>query len=116
MCKLTNLRQRYQTDGACIEEDGIHFKMVGTGTQLEDLSLGVCSSRVSVGNNIHELHNCYQQGGTMTESFSRLASYVLSTGVDQTDFVGGPGFKLELGYIGHELSWCVSLVACLVAD
>jgi hypothetical protein len=84
MRKLTNLHQRYQTDGACIVEHGINFKMAGTGTRMEDLFPGVCSIRVSAGYNIHESHNQYQQGGTMMVAFSRLASYVISTGVDQT--------------------------------
>ncbi len=68
--KFTNLHQRYQTDGACIVEHRINFKMAATGTHPEDLSLGVCSSRVSVGHNIHELHNRYQQGRTMMVAFS----------------------------------------------
>jgi hypothetical protein len=84
MRKLTNLHQRYQTDGACIVEHGINFKMAATGTCQEDLFLKVCSSRVSAGHNIHESHNRYQQGRTMTVAFSQLASYVISTGVDQT--------------------------------
>jgi hypothetical protein len=83
--KLTNLHQRYQTDGACIVEHGTNFKMAATGTCPEDLFLGVCSiSRVSAGHNLHELHNRYQQGVTMTAAFSWLASYVISSGVDQT--------------------------------
>jgi hypothetical protein len=60
MCKFTHLHQRYQTDGACIVEHGINFKMAATGTRPKDLFLGVCSSRVSAGHNIHELHNRYQ--------------------------------------------------------
>jgi hypothetical protein len=83
MRKLTHLHQRHQMDGACIVEHGINFKMAATSTRLEDLFLGMCSSRVSSGHNIHELHNRYQKGGTMTVAFSRLASYVLSSGVDQ---------------------------------
>jgi hypothetical protein len=86
MRKLTSLHQRYQMDGACIVEHGINFKMAATGTRLEDRFLGGCSSRVSVGHNIHELHNRYQQGGTMMVAFSWLASYVISTGVDQTGY------------------------------
>ncbi len=82
--KLPNLHQRYQTDGACIVEHGINFKIAATGTHPEDLFLGVCSSRVSVGHNVHEMHNRYQQGGTMMVAFSWLASYIISTGVDQT--------------------------------
>ncbi len=66
-------------------EHGINFKMAATGIRLEDLFPGVCSSRVSAGHNIHEPHNFYQQGGTMMVAFSRLASYVISTGVDQTE-------------------------------
>jgi hypothetical protein len=60
MRKLTHLHQRHQTDGASIVEHGINFKMVATGTHPEDLFPGMCSSRVSAGHNIHELHNCYQ--------------------------------------------------------
>jgi hypothetical protein len=56
--KLTHLH--HQTDGACIVEYGINFKMAATGTHLEDLFLGMCSSSVSVGHSIHELHNHYQ--------------------------------------------------------
>jgi hypothetical protein len=70
MCKLTHLHQRHQTDGACIVEHGVNFKMAATTTRPEDLFTGMCSSRVSVGHNIHELHNCYQLGGTMTVAFS----------------------------------------------
>ncbi len=84
MCKLTHLHQRHETDRACIVEHGINFKMAATGTRPEDLFLGMCSSRVSAGHNILELHNHYQQGGTMTVAFSQLASYVLLSGVDQT--------------------------------
>jgi hypothetical protein len=84
MRKLTHLHQRHQTDRACIVEHGINFKMAATGTRPEDLFPGMCSSRVSAGHNKHELHNCYQQGGTMMVAFSRLACYVLSSRVDQT--------------------------------
>ncbi len=80
MRKLTHLHQRHQKDGACIVEHGKNL----TGTCPEDLFPGMCSSRVSAGHNIHESHNRYQQGRTMTVAFSRLASYVLSPGVDQT--------------------------------
>jgi hypothetical protein len=73
---------RYQMDGACIVEHGVNFKMVATGTQPEDLFWGMCSGRVSASHNIHELHNSYQQGGTMTVAFFWLASYILSTCVD----------------------------------
>jgi hypothetical protein len=84
MRKLTHLHQRHQTDRACIVEHGINFKMAATGTHPEDLFLGMCSSRVSASHNIHKLHNCYQQGRTLLVAFSGLASYVLSSGVDQT--------------------------------
>ncbi len=84
MCKLTHLHQRHQTDGACIVEHGINFKMAATGTHLEDLFLGMYSSRVFAGHNIHKFHSRYQQVGTMMVAFSQLASYVLSSGVDQT--------------------------------
>jgi hypothetical protein len=82
MHKVTHLYQRHQTEGACIVEHGVNFKMAATGTRPEDLSQGMCSSRVSAGHNIYELHNRYQQG-TMTVAFSRLASYVISSEVDQ---------------------------------
>jgi hypothetical protein len=84
MRKLINLHQRNQTDGACIVEHGINYKMASTGTRPEDLFKGGCISRFSVGHNIHELHTQHQQGGTMMVTFSRLASYVILTGVDQT--------------------------------
>ncbi len=84
MHKLTHLHQRHQTDGACIVEHGINFKMAATGTCQEDQFPGMCSSRVSAGHNIHESHNRYQQGGTMMVAFSQLTSYVLLSGVDQT--------------------------------
>jgi hypothetical protein len=84
MCKLTHLHQRHQTDGACIVEHSINFKMAATGTRPEYLFPRMCSSRVSAGHNIHKSHNRYQQGGTMTVAFSRLASYILLSGVDQT--------------------------------
>jgi hypothetical protein len=70
MRKLIHLHQRHQTDGACIVEHSINFKIAATGTRLEDLFPGMCSSRVSDGHNIHELHNRYQQGRTMTVAFS----------------------------------------------
>ncbi len=70
MRKLTHLHQRHRTDGACIVEHGINFKMAATGTHLEELFPGMCSSRVSASHNIHELHNCYQQSGTMMVAFS----------------------------------------------
>jgi hypothetical protein len=70
MHKLTHLHQRHQTDRACIVEHSINFKMAATGTRPEDLFLGMCSSRVSAGQNIHKSHNRYQQGGTMTVAFS----------------------------------------------
>jgi hypothetical protein len=70
MRKLTHLNQRHQTDRACIVEHGINFKMAATGTRPEDLFPGMCSSRVSAGHIIHELHNRYQQGRTMTVAFS----------------------------------------------
>jgi hypothetical protein len=70
MRKLTHLHQRHQTDRACIVEHGIKFKMAAIGTRLEDLFLRMCSSRFSAGHNIHELHNRYQQGGTMMVAFS----------------------------------------------
>jgi hypothetical protein len=82
MHKLTHLHQRHQTDGACIVEHGINFKMATTGTHLKDIFPGMCSSRVFASHNIHELHNRYQQGRTMTVAFSQLASYVISSGVD----------------------------------
>jgi hypothetical protein len=63
MCKLTNLHQWYQNDGACIVEHSVNFKMAATGTQLEDLFPGMCSSMVSAGHNIHQSHSRYQQGG-----------------------------------------------------
>ncbi len=65
-------------------EHCINFKMAAMGTHPEDLFPGVCSSRVSVGHNINDSHNRYQQGGTMMVTFSQLASYVISFGVDQT--------------------------------
>jgi hypothetical protein len=70
MHKLTRLHQGHQMDGACIVEHGINFKMAATGTCPEDLLPGMCSNRVSVGHSIHELHNHYQQGGTMMVAFS----------------------------------------------
>jgi hypothetical protein len=84
MRKQTNLHQRYQTDGACIVEYGINFKVAATGTRPGDLFLGECSSRVSTSHNIHDLHNRYQQSGTMMVAFSWLASYVISFRVNQT--------------------------------
>jgi hypothetical protein len=70
MRKLTHLHQRHQTDGACIVEHGINFKMAATGNCLEDLFPRMCSSRVSAGHNIHELNNHYHQGRTMAAAFS----------------------------------------------
>jgi hypothetical protein len=70
MRKLTHLHQRHQMDGACMVEHSINFKMAATGTRLEDLFLGMCSSRVSACHNIHESHNHYQRGGTMMVTFS----------------------------------------------
>ncbi len=84
MRKLTHLHQRHQTDGACIVEHSINFKIAATGTRPEDLFPGMYSSRVSAGHNIHKLHTRYQQGETMTVAFSQMASCVLSSGMDQT--------------------------------
>jgi hypothetical protein len=84
MCKLTHLHQMHQTDGACIVEHAINFKMAAPGTHPEDLFPRMYSSRVSAGHNIHELHKCYQQGGTMMVAFPQLGSYVLSSRMDQT--------------------------------
>ncbi len=70
MRKLTHLHQRHQTDGACIVEHGINFKMAATDSHPEDPFQGVCCSRVSAGHKIHESHNRYQQGGTMMVAFS----------------------------------------------
>jgi hypothetical protein len=115
MCKLTHLHQRHQTDGACIVEHGIIFKMVATGTRPEDLFPGVCSSRVSAGHNKHELHNRYQQGGTMPVAFSWLASYVILPGVDQTGLgrwswiqvrTGEHWTQIVLAYQPRHLSSC----------
>jgi hypothetical protein len=115
MHKLTHLHQTHQTDGACIVEHGINFKMAATGTCQEDLFPRMCSSRVSAGHNIHELHNCYQQGGTMMVAFSRLASYVISFGVDQTglgcwswiqDGIGEHQTQIILVYQPCHLSGC----------
>jgi hypothetical protein len=84
MRKLTHLYQRHQADGACIVEHSINFKMSLTGPLPENLFPGMCSSRVFSGHNIHELHSHYQQGGIMMVAFSRLASYILLSRVDQT--------------------------------
>ncbi len=65
-------------------EHSINFKMAETSTRPEDLFPGVCVSRVSASHNIPESYNRYQQGVTMTVAFSWLASYVISSGVDQT--------------------------------
>ncbi len=97
MHKLTHLHQRHQTDGACIVEHGINFKMAATGTRLEELSTEMYSRRVSASHNIHELHNRYQQGGTMTVAFSRLESYVISSGVDQTGLCCWSWFQVRTG-------------------
>jgi hypothetical protein len=65
-------------------EHMINFKMAATGTRPEDLFPEMCSSRVSAGHNIHESRNHYEQGKTMIVAFSQLASYVISSRVDQT--------------------------------
>jgi hypothetical protein len=70
MRKLAHLHQRHQTYRACIVEYSINFKVAATGTHPEDLFLEMCSSKVSAGHNIHESHNCYQQGRTMKVAFS----------------------------------------------
>jgi hypothetical protein len=70
MRKLTHLHQRHQTDGACILEHSINFKMAATGTRPEDLFSGLCSSIVSAGHDVHKSHNHYQQGRTMMVAFS----------------------------------------------
>ncbi len=75
---------RVYMDGACIVEHGINFRMPATGTHPEDLFPGMCCSRVSAGHNIHKLHNRNQQGRTMMVAFSRQASYVILSRVDQT--------------------------------
>jgi hypothetical protein len=78
MRKLTHLHQKHQMGGACIVEHGVNFKMAATCTRPENVFLGMYSSRVSAGHNIHELHNRYQQGRTMTVAFNygKLCSLV----------------------------------------
>jgi hypothetical protein len=58
---------------------------------------GMCSSRVSAGHNIHELYNCYQQGRTMTVTFSQLARYCHSSRVDQTGLGHWPWIQIRTG-------------------
>ncbi len=116
MCKLTHLHQRHQTDRACIVEHGINFKMAATGTRLEDLFPGMCSSRVAAGHIVHESHSCYQQGWTMTVASSRLASYVLLSRVDQTGLGRWSWIQVGTGDIGHKQSQHISPAAHLVGN
>ena len=84
MRKLLNIHNKYQTDGACIVEHGINFPMSSDGNCPSDIFSGIRGSRVSAAHNVHEAHGRYQQGGTMSVAFTRLASYVTDTGVDHT--------------------------------
>ena len=78
--KLLSLHNKYQTDGACIVEHGTNFSMAPVGQRPEDIFAAFRG--VSAANNIHKQHNHYQQGGTLTASFTRLSEYVTATGVD----------------------------------
>jgi hypothetical protein len=104
MHKLTHLHQRHQTDGACIVGHGINFKMAATSTRLEDLFLGVCSSRVSASHNIHEPHNCSTRwdnyGGLLLAG--KLCHLIWGRSSREQDLVGGPGFKLEQVKTGYK--------------
>jgi hypothetical protein len=82
--KLLNLHNKYQTDGACILEHGIHFHMTPNGTRPSDIFVAYRGTRVSAAHNVHERHSRYQQGGTLTAAFTRLAGYVIAMGVDPT--------------------------------
>ncbi len=105
MCKLINIHQKYQTDGACIVEHGINFRMSSNGNCPSDLFSGIRGSRVSAAHNVHETHGRYQQGGTMNVAFSRLASYVKDTGVDHRGL--GQWSWIQVG-TGEHRTWIVS--------
>jgi hypothetical protein len=113
MRKPTQLHQRHQTDGACIVEHSINFKMEATGTCPDDLFPGMCSSRVSAGHNIHELHNRYQQGETMMVAFSQLATYVILSGVDQTGL--GCWSWIQVGTGEHRTQIVLAYQPCLLS-
>jgi hypothetical protein len=82
--KLLNLHNKYQTDGACIVEHGINFRMTPEGSRPDNIFAAFCGSRVSAVHNRHEQHSRYQQGGTLTAAFTCLSGFVKSTGVDPT--------------------------------
>ena len=77
--KLLNLHDKYQMDGACILEHGIT-----DGTRPGDIFAAYRGTQVSAAHNVHEQHSRYQQGGTLTATFTCLAGYVTATGVDPT--------------------------------
>ena len=56
--------------------------MAPVGQRPEDIFAAFRGSCVSVAHNIHEQHSRYQQGGTLTASFTRLSGYVTATGMD----------------------------------
>jgi len=70
MGKLINIHNNYQTDGACIVEHGINFRMSSDGNCPSDIFSGIRGSRVSAAHNVHEAHGRYQQGGTMSIAFT----------------------------------------------
>ncbi len=80
--KLLNLHNKYQTDGACIVEHGITFRMTPEESCPDDIFAAFRGSRVSAAHNTHEQHSRYQQGGMLTAAFTRLSGFVKSTGVD----------------------------------
>ena len=54
--KLLSLHNKYQTDGACIVEQGTIFLMAPVGQRPEDIFAAFQGSRVSAAHNIHEQH------------------------------------------------------------
>jgi len=56
MRKLINIHNKYQTDGACIVEHGINFRMSSDRNRPSDIFSGIRGSRVSAAHNVHEAH------------------------------------------------------------
>ncbi len=83
--KLLNLHNKHQTDGACILEHGINFRMTPDGIRPDDIFAAYKGTRIAAAHNDNEQHSRqYKQGGTLTAAFTRLAEYVTATGVDHT--------------------------------
>jgi hypothetical protein len=82
--KLLNLHNRYQMNGACILKQSTFLWMAPDGFCSDDIFDAYQGMRVMAAHNVHEQHSRYQQGGTLTASFTRLSGFVKAIGLDYT--------------------------------